>query len=1223
MRRSSPPTPAVPVLLLLACTENVASPVAAVERTILPLDRPGLTVEIGPDGARLTGEAEIVVRTTAWGRGPDLVDAPVPTLPFGATRPARGDLIAEWWRTVPFGVEQGWTITAPLAGEGDLAIHVTLDGVDDLAPSDGGARFADASGRAWTVSPPTAWDARGVALPARLVAEDDGLVVHVDDTDATYPIVIDPVYSTPSQSLYLSFDVRWGDIGTAAAADMNDDGYDDVVIGVRATDGGLLFYKGSATGVPDEPTYTFNTEGSLSVGSAIALGDLDCDGKLDVLTGGSRGAKVYRGNGAAQIASSTPFLSVAGSSTTYLGTSVAAADVDGDGCDEAIVGAWATSSERGAAYVYDGGSSTPVATINGVSAGDEMGRAVGTVGDFNGDGYEDVQLGAKEGTSGLYLGSASGLSTTRARTFECGWCGTDLVPVGDLNADGFDDMVSGDESWYWDSGTFTVTYGAATGTGGTTTVEGTWGSELGGHWAGGDFDGDGYADLVVDLARYQQNIYPGSAAGIATAPVQEVGVYSIATGNHARTGDVNGDGFDDLLYIVPSSGVHIYHGGLDADGDGVIAGEDCNDSDATASVAGTRYADEDGDGYGDAAVSVVSCGGDGTVADATDCDDTLPGVNPGATEVPADGVDSDCDGAERCYQDVDSDGYGSTTTVSSADLTCATAGVSTRSTDCDDGDAREVPGGADTLGDGLDGDCDGVETCYADLDADGARGTDTVTSDDADCADAGEALATAAIDCDEADEAIRPGAAEITGDGVDQDCDDAEVCYANEDGDGARAASILPSADIDCADAGEALATAVVDCDDARADVHPGGTEATGDELDSDCDGGEDCYVDGDGDGYRTPDLGTVVSADADCADAGEGRADDPATDCDDTDAGANPGAAEVAGDRHDADCDGLDRCYVDADGDGARTEDTVVGSTLVCSGPGEALADAALDCDDTASAVHPGASEIVGDDVDGDCDGGERCFVDADDDGYRVEGEVTSADPDCTDPGEAAAGEPTGDCADEDATIHPAADEVTGDRVDQDCDGVERCFVDADADGWRGDTEVAALTLDCTGAGEAALTTPAGDCDDADADVNPAGDEAPADGLDADCDGNEVCYVDADGDGHRPDATTTTTGTLDCAGVGEAGGDAPADDCDDGDATVHGGATDTVDDDIDQDCDGTDATRPSVDDDPDGGDADKDGGTACAVTTPGAGWLLIGVGLGAVVRRRSTRRGR
>ncbi|MCB9598545.1 MAG: VCBS repeat-containing protein [Sandaracinaceae bacterium] len=72
----------------------------------------------------------------------------------------------------------------------------------------------------------------------------------------------------------------------------------------------------------------------------------------------------------------------------------------------------------------------------------------------------------------------------------------------------------------------------------------------------------------------------------------------------------------------------------------------------------TYYADDDGDGYGDPAVSVLACSApDDYVEDATDCDDGHPGIYPGstATEVPGDGLDMDCDGYDGC-SDLDCNG---------------------------------------------------------------------------------------------------------------------------------------------------------------------------------------------------------------------------------------------------------------------------------------------------------------------------------------------------------------------------------------------------------------------------------------------------------------------------------------------------------------------------------------------------------------------------------------
>ena len=161
--------------------------------------------------------------------------------------------------------------------------------------------------------------------------------------------------------------------------------------------------------------------------------------------------------------------------------------------------------------------------------------------------------------------------------------------------------------------------------------------------------------------------------------------------------------------------------------------------------------------------------------------------------------------------------------------------------------------------------------------------------------------------------------------------------------------------------------------------------------------------------------------------------------DCNDEKPSINPGATEVAGDEIDQNCDLRETCFVNADSDGFRVTTTIVSTDTDCIDPGEARASVpAGDCNDANPAVYPGAPEVVGDDIDEDCNGVELCFANADGDGFRVSSTVTSTDADCGDPGEARASMPAGDCNDANPAVHPGAPEVVGDEIDQDCNSAE-----------------------------------------------------------------------------------------------------------------------------------------------------------------------------------------
>ena len=633
----------------------------------------------------------------------------------------------------------------------------------------------------------------------------------------------------------------------------------------------------------------------------------------------------------------------------------------------------------------------------------------------------------------------------------------------------------------------------------------------------------------------------------------------------------------------------------DADGDGVTADADCDDSDPSVhpfaeevcdgvdnncdgtideGVTATWYRDADGDGIGVSEDSVEACAQpSGYAARDLDCDDADPGSYPGAAES-CDGVDNDCDGdvdehvTETFYADADGDGYGDPSTELEA---CeAPSGYVTSGGDCDDAVA-EVNFGAEEVCDGIDNDCDGradehlTSTYYADGDGDGYG--DESTAVEACEAPSGHALE--AGDCDDADASVSPGTEEAC-DGLDNDCDGhvdetaTTSYYADADGDGYGD----PGTEVEACEAPAGYVTDSQDCDDADAALSPAADEIC-DGLDNDCDGRTDdglkdqYYADADGDGY-----GDNSSSTRSCAEI-DGHVLDN-SDCDDANAAVSPGAEEVC-DGLDNDCDasideGLkEDWYADADGDGYGDPSV---SELTCE-PGEGYVTNAEDCDDASAGAHPGAEEVC-DELDNDCDGSidedgqESWYADADGDGYGDPASETRA---CEAPdGYIADGS---DCDDASAGAYPGAEEVC-DEVDNDCDesvdeGVTGTwYADSDGDGY-GDPDAAAEGCEAP----SGHIEDASDCDDSSAAVYPSAEDV-CDEIDNDCDGTVdedgdfgVFYADEDGDGYGdPDsaieACEAPSGYVD-----------NADDCNDGDSSAHGGGAEEICDGVDNNCDG------------------------------------------------------
>jgi hypothetical protein len=410
------------------------------------------------------------------------------------------------------------------------------------------------------------------------------------------------------------FNVRFG-WSVGAAGDVNGDGYSDVIVGVRTyangqlNEGRAVIYSGSPSGLGTSPSWAvesnqMNAELGYSVGTA---GDVNGDGFSDVIVGvrmydngqtDEGRALVYHGT------ASGPSLNFSWSvesnqATAWFGWAVGTAgDVNGDGFADVIVGAMLYDNGQdteGRAYVYHG-SSTGLAisaswTAESNQIGAEFGNAVGTAGDVNGDGYSDVIVGAftydngqaDEGRAFVYHGSAAGLSPAAAWTGESGQIdaefGYAVGTAGDVNGDGYADVVIGARAYSNDQPSEGRAYfyqGSATGLPNTLTqaLEADQASaEFGAAVAtAGDVNGDGFSDVIIAARIYSNGqaaegrafVYHGAPAALnPLGPTQTVEQNNPSSGYGtvvASAGDVNGDGYTDLIVSNVLQEVFVYHG---------------------------------------------------------------------------------------------------------------------------------------------------------------------------------------------------------------------------------------------------------------------------------------------------------------------------------------------------------------------------------------------------------------------------------------------------------------------------------------------------------------------------------------------------------------------------------------------------------------------------------------------------------------------------------------